>query len=41
MKKYIFGSILSLLMCGNFVFAQTNNPNLEIEVRETINQQLR
>ena len=39
MKKYIFGSILSLLMCGNFVFAQTNNPNLEIEVRETINQQ--
>ena len=32
-------TLLSVFLCGFFVSAQTNDPNLEREVRETINQQ--
>lgn len=39
MKKYILCSLLSLFLYNNFAFAQVNNPNLEIEVRESINEQ--
>ena len=39
MKKYFVCSLLSLLLCSYYVSAQTSDPNLEIEVRETINQQ--
>ena len=39
MKKTFFCSLLSIFIISTSAFAQTNDPNLEIEVRETINQQ--
>lgn len=39
MKKFIVCVLFCLLMYGNHITAQTSDPNLELEVRETINQQ--
>ena len=39
MKKCFICTFLCFIICSNYMVAQINDPNLEIEVNETINQQ--
>ena len=39
MKRYLFISLLGVLMCNYYVSAQTSDNNWEIEVEEAIKQQ--